>query len=191
MVLSLVPVSCHSDSGEESSTMPAPANSRTRLPSTVPQRIVTTHSPLPSSSHQPTMPPNRAPAIQVPPRQRRWSLSAVETVNPAIQSSIDAALLSKMAERGQITGGAVDGPLAMDNAVDIGAARTKGLRSAVAVYRIETWDVPRPRGLLGNQQLGELAAYLREVVSVGGTSSPMLFSLPILRRILGKTACAS
>lgn len=59
-------------------------------------------------------------------------LSAVETVNPAIQSSIDAALLSKMAERGQIKGGLVDGPLAMDNAVDLAAARTKGLRSEVA-----------------------------------------------------------
>jgi phosphotransacetylase/acyl dehydratase len=59
-------------------------------------------------------------------------LSAVETVTPAIQSSIDAALLSKMAERGQIRGGAVDGPLAMDNAVDIGAARTKGLGGKVA-----------------------------------------------------------
>ncbi len=59
-------------------------------------------------------------------------LSAVETVNPAIQSSIDAALLSKMADRGQITGGTVDGPLAMDNAVDLGAARTKGLKGEVA-----------------------------------------------------------
>lgn len=59
-------------------------------------------------------------------------LSAVETVTPAIQSSIDAALLSKMAERGQIRGGLVDGPLAMDNAVDIGAARTKGLQGGVA-----------------------------------------------------------
>ncbi|WBU54199.1 bifunctional enoyl-CoA hydratase/phosphate acetyltransferase [Paracoccus sp. SCSIO 75233] len=59
-------------------------------------------------------------------------LSAVETVNPAIQSSIDAALLSKMAERGQIKGGDVDGPLAMDNAVDMGAARTKGLTGEVA-----------------------------------------------------------
>jgi len=59
-------------------------------------------------------------------------LSAVETVNPAIQSSIDAALLSKMAERGQITGGMVDGPLAMDNAVDLAAARTKGLKGGVA-----------------------------------------------------------
>ena len=59
-------------------------------------------------------------------------LSAVETVNPAIQSSNDAALLSKMAERGQISGGLVDGPLAMDNAVDMGAARTKGLEGRVA-----------------------------------------------------------
>lgn len=59
-------------------------------------------------------------------------LSAVETVNPNIKSSIDGALLSKMAERGQITGGQVDGPLAMDNAVSLAAARTKGIRSNVA-----------------------------------------------------------
>jgi phosphotransacetylase/acyl dehydratase len=59
-------------------------------------------------------------------------LSAVETINPAIQSSIDAALLSKMADRGQITGGQVEGPLAMDNAVDMAAARTKGLKGNVA-----------------------------------------------------------
>jgi phosphate butyryltransferase len=59
-------------------------------------------------------------------------LSAVETVNPAIQSSIDAALLSKMADRGQIRNGLVEGPLAMDNAVDLGAARTKGLKGQVA-----------------------------------------------------------
>lgn len=59
-------------------------------------------------------------------------LSAVETVNPAIQSSIDAALLSKMADRGQITGGMVEGPLAMDNAVSPAAARTKGIRGDVA-----------------------------------------------------------
>jgi phosphate butyryltransferase len=59
-------------------------------------------------------------------------LSAVETVNPAIPSSVDGALLSKMAERGQIRGGVVDGPLAMDNAVDLAAARTKGITGAVA-----------------------------------------------------------
>ncbi|WP_170789984.1 bifunctional enoyl-CoA hydratase/phosphate acetyltransferase [Ruegeria lacuscaerulensis] len=59
-------------------------------------------------------------------------LSAVETINPHMPSSVDAALLSKMAERGQITGGLVDGPLAMDNAVDLNAARTKGITSEVA-----------------------------------------------------------
>jgi phosphate butyryltransferase len=59
-------------------------------------------------------------------------LSAVETVNPAIQSSIDAALLSKMADRGQIKGGQVEGPLAMDNAIDMAAARTKGIKGNVA-----------------------------------------------------------
>lgn len=59
-------------------------------------------------------------------------LSAVETVNPAIPSTVDAALLAKMAERGQISGGLVDGPLAMDNAVDLEAARTKGITSVVA-----------------------------------------------------------
>lgn len=59
-------------------------------------------------------------------------LSAVETINPNIPSTIDAAVLSKMAERGQIRGGIVDGPLAMDNAIDIEAARTKGLHSLVA-----------------------------------------------------------
>jgi phosphate butyryltransferase len=59
-------------------------------------------------------------------------LSAVEMVNPQITSTIDAAVLSKMAERGQIKGGIVDGPLAMDNAVDVEAAKTKGITSLVA-----------------------------------------------------------
>ena len=68
-------------------------------------------------------------------------LSAVETVNPDLPSSIDAALLSKMADRGQITGGLVDGPLAMDNAVDLAAARTKGITSPVA-GRAEVLVVP-------------------------------------------------
>ncbi|QQA43414.1 bifunctional enoyl-CoA hydratase/phosphate acetyltransferase [Pelagovum pacificum] len=59
-------------------------------------------------------------------------LSAVETVTPNIPSTLDAAVLSKMAERGQIKGGIVDGPLAMDNAVDLEAAATKGIKSLVA-----------------------------------------------------------
>jgi phosphate acetyltransferase len=59
-------------------------------------------------------------------------LSAVETVTPKIPSTIDAAALCKMAERGQITGGILDGPLAFDNAVDPEAAAIKGIKSAVA-----------------------------------------------------------
>jgi phosphate acetyltransferase len=59
-------------------------------------------------------------------------LSAVETVTPKLRSSMDAAALAKMADRGQITGGLVDGPLAFDNAVSMAAARTKGIRSEVA-----------------------------------------------------------
>ena len=59
-------------------------------------------------------------------------LSAVETINPNIPSTLDAAVLSKMAERGQIRGAVVDGPLAMDNAMDVEAARTKGIASLVA-----------------------------------------------------------
>ncbi len=59
-------------------------------------------------------------------------LSAVETVSPDIRSTIDAAALCKMADRGQITGGILDGPLAFDNAVSQEAARTKGIVSPVA-----------------------------------------------------------
>ncbi len=59
-------------------------------------------------------------------------LSAVETVSPDIRSTLDAAALCKMADRGQITGGLLDGPLAFDNAVSLEAARTKGIASQVA-----------------------------------------------------------
>jgi len=59
-------------------------------------------------------------------------LSAVETVTAKIPSTIEAAALCKMADRGQITGGLLDGPLAFDNAVDVEAARIKGIKSEVA-----------------------------------------------------------
>jgi phosphate acetyltransferase len=59
-------------------------------------------------------------------------LSAVETVTAKIPSTIDAAALCKMAERGQITGGILDGPLAFDNAINPEAAQIKGIKSAVA-----------------------------------------------------------
>ncbi len=59
-------------------------------------------------------------------------LSAVETVTPRLPSTIDAAALCKMADRRQITGAQVDGPLAFDNAISPQAARDKGIRSEVA-----------------------------------------------------------
>ncbi|WP_372395735.1 bifunctional enoyl-CoA hydratase/phosphate acetyltransferase [Azospirillum sp. HJ39] len=59
-------------------------------------------------------------------------LSAVETLNPKIATTLEAAALCKMADRGQITGGILDGPLAFDNAISAEAARTKGINSPVA-----------------------------------------------------------
>jgi phosphate acetyltransferase len=59
-------------------------------------------------------------------------LSAMETVNPKVPSTIEAAALCKMADRGQITGAILDGPLALDNAIDLAAARIKKIDSPVA-----------------------------------------------------------
>lgn len=90
-------------------------------------------------------------------------LSAVETVNPAIQSSVDAALLAKMADRGQIRGGLVDGPLAMDNAVDLAAARTKGLSGGVA-GRANVLVVP---GLDAGNMLAKQLAFVSHAEGAG------------------------
>jgi len=68
-------------------------------------------------------------------------LSAVETVSPKIKSTVDAAVLCKMADRGQITGGILDGPLAFDNAVSANAAKVKGIVSPVA-GRADIFVVP-------------------------------------------------
>jgi len=90
-------------------------------------------------------------------------LSAVETVNPAIPSSLDAAALSKMADRGQITGGLVDGPLAMDNAVDLAAATTKGLTGGVA-GRANILVVP---GLDAGNMLAKQLAFMSHAEGAG------------------------
>ena len=102
-------------------------------------------------------------------------LSAVETVNPAIQSSIDAALLSKMADRGQIRNGLVEGPLAMDNAVDLGAARTKGLKGRVA-GRANILVVP---GLDAGNMLAKQLAYISHAEGAGlvlGAKVPVILN---------------
>ena len=59
-------------------------------------------------------------------------LSAMETVNPQVPSTLEAAALCKMADRGQITGAIVDGPLALDNAISLTAAQIKKIDSPVA-----------------------------------------------------------
>lgn len=102
-------------------------------------------------------------------------LSAVETVNPAIQSSIDAALLSKMADRGQIKGGQVEGPLAMDNAVDMGAAKTKGLKGSVA-GRANILVVP---GLDAGNMLAKQLAFISHAEGAGlvlGAKVPVILN---------------
>ena len=71
-------------------------------------------------------------------------LSAVETVTTKIPSTIDAAALCKMAERGQITGAVLDGPLAFDNAIDPEAASIKGIKSEVAAG-LRSWWCPISR----------------------------------------------
>lgn len=95
-------------------------------------------------------------------------LSAVEMVNPAIRSTLDAAILSKMADRGQIRGGLVDGPLAMDNAIDLAAAATKGIRSIVA-GRAEILMAPNMEtGNMLTKQLTYLAHAEAAGVVMGG-----------------------
>ncbi|PKO87310.1 MAG: enoyl-CoA hydratase [Betaproteobacteria bacterium HGW-Betaproteobacteria-10] len=102
-------------------------------------------------------------------------LSAVETVNPKIQSTLDAAALCKMADRGQIKGGILDGPLAFDNAVSIVAAKTKGIMSAVAGHA-EILVVP---DLESGNMLAKQLEYLANALTAGivlGTRVPIVLT---------------
>ena len=90
-------------------------------------------------------------------------LSAVETVNPNIQSTLDAAALCKMADRGQITGAILDGPLAFDNAISAEAARTKGIISAVAGDP----DILVVPDFESGNMLGKQLCYLAAAASAG------------------------
>ena len=88
-------------------------------------------------------------------------LSAVETVTEKIKSTLDAAALCKMADRRQITGGILDGPLAFDNAVSEEAAKTKGIVSPVA-GRADIFVVP---DLEAGNMLAKQLEYLAEAQS--------------------------
>jgi len=103
-------------------------------------------------------------------------LAAVETVMPKQRSTLDAAALCKMADRGQITGGILDGPLAFDNAVSIVAAKTKGIRSAVA-GRADILVVPDlEAGNMLAKQLEYLADAQAAAIVLGATVPIVLTS---------------
>lgn len=90
-------------------------------------------------------------------------LSAVETVNPAIASTLDAAALCKMADRGQISGAVLDGPLAFDNAISSIAAKEKGIVSPVA-GQAEILVVP---GLEAGNMLAKQLTFLSDADAAG------------------------
>jgi phosphotransacetylase/acyl dehydratase len=90
-------------------------------------------------------------------------LAAVETVNPNMPATLDAAALCKMADRGQIEGAVLDGPLAFDNAVSAAAARTKGIVSDVA----GTADILVVPDLESGNMLAKQLMYLGGAASAG------------------------
>ena len=116
-------------------------------------------------------------------------LSAVETVNPRLQSTLDAAALCKMADRGQIAGGILDGPLALDNAVSPDAARVKGIRSEVA-GRADVLVVPDVEA--GNM-LAKQLEYLGQASSAGivmGARVPIVLTSRADSRASRLASCA-
>ncbi|MET1025551.1 MAG: bifunctional enoyl-CoA hydratase/phosphate acetyltransferase [Dongiaceae bacterium] len=90
-------------------------------------------------------------------------LSAVETINPKMPSTLDAAALCKMADRGQISGGLIDGPLAFDNAISPEAAASKGIVSQVA-GRADILLVP---DLESGNMLAKQLTYFANAASAG------------------------
>jgi phosphate acetyltransferase len=90
-------------------------------------------------------------------------LAAVETVNPKMMATLDAAALCKMADRGQIKGGLLDGPLAFDNAISLVAARTKGIKSAVAGQA----DILLVPDIESGNMLAKQLEYLAEALAAG------------------------
>jgi phosphate acetyltransferase len=90
-------------------------------------------------------------------------LSAMETVNPKVPSTLEAAALCKMADRGQITGGLLDGPLALDNAINLAAAEIKRIQSPVA-GRANVLIVP---DLEAGNMLAKSLSFLAQADSAG------------------------
>ena len=116
-------------------------------------------------------------------------LSAVETVTESIRSTLDAAALCKMADRGQITGGILDGPLAFDNAVSAEAAKTKGIISPVA-GRADIFIVP---DLDAGNMLAKQLEYLAEAQIAGivlGARVPIILTSRADKTLARLGSCA-
>jgi phosphate acetyltransferase len=90
-------------------------------------------------------------------------LAGIDTVTPRMRATLDAAALCKMADRGQITGGVLDGPLGVDNALSLAAARTAHLRSAVAGQA----DVLIAPDLEAGNMLAKQLEHLSDAISAG------------------------
>ena len=109
------------------------------------------------------------------PEVRVAILSAMETVNPNVPSTIEAAALCKMADRGQITGGILDGPLALDNAISLEAAGIKKIASPVA-GRANVLIVP---DLEAGNMLAKSLSFLAQADSAGivlGAKVPIILT---------------
>lgn len=107
------------------------------------------------------------------PNPRVAMISAIEMVNPKMPSTIDAALIAKMNQRGQIPGCVIDGPMAFDNAVDIEAARIKGITSEVG-GQADIFIVPN---IEAGNVFGKMVTYYcgyRVAHVVMGTKAPIL-----------------
>jgi phosphate acetyltransferase/phosphate butyryltransferase len=116
-------------------------------------------------------------------------LSAVETVTESIRSTLDAAALCKMADRGQITGGILDGPLAFDNAVSAEAANTKGIVSPVA-GNADIFVVP---DLEAGNMLAKQLEYLAEAEVAGivlGARVPIILTSRADKTLARLASCA-
>ncbi len=116
-------------------------------------------------------------------------LSAIETVNPKIHSTLAAAALCKMADRGQITGGLVDGPLAFDTAVSPEAARAKGIVSPVGGQA----DILVVPDLEAGNMLAKQLEYLAEAQAAGivlGARVPIILTSRADSPLVHKASCA-
>jgi len=116
-------------------------------------------------------------------------LSAIETVNPKIHSTLEAAALCKMADRGQITGGLVDGPLAFDTAVSPEAARTKGIVSPVEGQA----DILVVPDLESGNMLAKQLEYMAEAQAAGivlGARVPIILTSRSDSPLVHKASCA-